>query len=170
MVSSDGLYCVECVAPLTFEPSTQSCSSCSSELHIYRQSLTSPHLTHNYSVHFFNLTVDTPPSLAGFPGNRTCVECPQGAWSDLIGSSCVECGLDNCSQCVDPHNGRCFPSSLPSPNSPNTHFSYYTKHFTATVGLCRYGNQEACQLLVNLCVLQNYLKLAIPPTCMHLYT
>jgi hypothetical protein len=131
-VSGDGLYCVECTPPLTFDPSTQSCSPCPSKLFIY---------------------LDTHPSLSG---NRTCVLCPPGTWIDQSGFSCAECGLGNCSQCLEPHNGRCFPSPLPSP--PSDSFNYYTQHFTAAVGLCRYGNQEACQRLINLCVLQKYLK------------
>jgi meckelin len=134
-VSGDGLYCVECTPPLTFDPSTQSCSPCPSKLFIY---------------------LDTHPSLSGYPGNRTCVLCPPGTWIDQSGFSCAECGLGNCSQCLEPHNGRCFPSPLPSP--PSDSFNYYTQHFTAAVGLCRYGNQEACQRLINLCVLQKYLK------------
>ena len=116
--------------------------------------------SHGYVIALANLisTVDTPPLLSGSPGNRTCVLCPPGTWADQSGFSCAACGLDNCSQCLEPYNGRCFPSpsSLPSPPSSPPPFTYYTQHFTEGVGLCRQGNQEACQLLINLCVLQRY--------------
>lgn len=105
-------------------------------------------------------TVDTPPLTSGSHGSRECVPCPPGTWADQSDFSCVECGVDNCSTCLDDVNGRCFPSSLlplPSPPSPPP-FDYYDQHFTTGVGACRYGNQEACQLLINLCVLQGYLR------------
>ena len=121
-------------------------------------SLVSHVLCHVTTVVFH--AVDTAPLSSGSPGNRTCVLCPPGTWADQSGFTCVECGVDNCSLCEDA--GLCFPSSLlPLPTLPSTPppFTYYLQHFTTAVGLCRYGNQEACQLLVNLCVLQRYSRL-----------
>ena len=119
----------------------------------------------------FISAADTPPLDPGFPGNRTCVLCPTGTWADQSGFSCVECGLENCSQCQEVYNGRCFPSP-PSPSPSPSPFPYYNQHFTAAVGLCRHGNQEACQLLINLCVLQRYMRsgpFLLKCTCIYMY-
>jgi len=52
-------------------------------------------------------------------------------------------------------DGVCFGSGQ-LPSTPAGVFSYYSEHFSAAVALCRLGNQTACQLLANLCVLQTY--------------
>ena len=69
-------------------------------------------------------------------GQRTCVSCPLGTWADSSKSSCVPCGVSDCSICTGSKvvGEVCFTTDLSLP--PTQPFSFYTEFYSFALELC----------------------------------
>ena len=79
--------------------------------------------------------VDTLPANQALSGTRSCVTCPLGTWSDSSKTSCVPCGVSDCTVCTPSliYGGVCFSTPL-STASPT--FSFYDRHYASSKQLC----------------------------------
>ena len=140
-MSRDGLFCLTCQAPLMFNQDTLSCTGCNSTSYLSMWTLLYPQSQLLYLISVFSThssTVDSLPSSQGIAGTRVCVSCPQGMWAGPGQSSCIPCGVADCTTCSTNNvfGGVCFSSQL---SSVMQQFTFYNMHFSAAVQLCQVG-------------------------------
>lgn len=132
VTSVDGYFCLSCDPSLTFDNGI--CSTCDFTSIYGNQSLYLYVCT--YTIMYYIL-VDSLPSTQSSVGTRSCVSCPAGMWAGPDKTSCVPCGVANCTSCVGSlvSGGVCLSSSVTTPSSSNS-FPYYNEYYSSSLESC----------------------------------
>ncbi|XP_064467172.1 meckelin-like isoform X2 [Ornithodoros turicata] len=163
VTSSDGWSCVTCTDAVPIKNASNTCGDCSHGI--------------------FEETT-------GQDGDKqlSCTECPGDTWPNIDRTRCVRCPdefrLANTSFCSCPADkyvltgGTCIPRENLLPNADSAKFVKYSgstfpsrlfqSHFQAALHNCKvHGNETACQVLANFCVLQLYDRDTDGNACWH---